>query len=71
MNMYIINELKRKWWQIALVGIVCAIAIMITRTILVKPVMVHGPINASVIFALDDQTPNLVVKPETQIKGGP
>lgn len=69
MNMYIMNEIKRKWWQIVLIGVICAIAIIFCRTILVKPKMVHGPINASVIFALDDQTPNLVVKPETQIKG--
>ena len=45
MNTYILNDLKRKWWQIVLVGILCAIVIIVSRTVLVKPIMVHGPIN--------------------------
>ena len=52
MNTYILNDLKRKWWQIVLVGILCAIVIIVSRTVLVKPIMVHGPINASVIFTV-------------------
>ena len=69
MNTYILNDLKRKWWQIALVGILCAIVIIVSRTILVKPTMVHGPINASVIFTVDNKNSNGIVKDDLHLKG--
>jgi hypothetical protein len=69
MNTYILNDLKRKWWQIALVGIICAIFIMVSRIVLVKPTMVHGPINASVIFTVDNKTPNVMVKEDLRLRG--
>lgn len=69
MNTYILNDLKRKWWQIALVGILCAIVIIVSRTVLVKPTMVHGPINASVIFTVDNKTPNAMVKEDLHLRG--
>ena len=50
MNTYIVNEIRKKWWQIILIGIICAIVIIISRTVISKPVMVHGPINTSIIF---------------------
>ena len=69
MNTYILNDLKRKWWQIALVGILCAIVIIVSRTVLVKPTMVHGPINASVIFTVDNKTPDTIVKDDLHLRG--
>ena len=69
MNTYILNDLKRKWWQIALVGILCAIVIIVSRTVLVKPIMVHGPINASVIFTVDNKTPDTIVKDDLHLRG--
>lgn len=69
MNTYILNDFKRKWWQIALVGILCAIVIIVSRTILVKPTMVHGPINASVIFTVDNKNSNGIVKDDLHLKG--
>ena len=69
MNTYILNDLKRKWWQIAIVGILCAIVIIVFRTILVKPTMVHGPINASVIFTIDNKTQNVMVKDHLHLRG--
>lgn len=69
MNTYILNDLKRKWWQIAIVGILCAIVIIVFRTILVKPTMVHGPINASVIFTVDNKTQNVMVKDDLHLRG--
>ena len=69
MNTYILNDLKRKWWQIVLVGILCAIVIIVSRTVLVKPIMVHGPINASVIFTVDNKTPDTIVKDDLHLRG--
>lgn len=69
MNTYILNDLKRKWWQIALVGIICAAIIIVSRTVLIKPTMVHGPINASIIFTVDNKMPNVMVKDELHLRG--
>lgn len=69
MNIYIVNEIRKKWWQIVLTGIICAIVIIISRTVISKPVMVHGPINASIIFVLDDKTPNGIIIKPLQLKG--
>lgn len=69
MNTYILNDLKRKWWQIALVGIICAAIIIVSRTVLVKPTMVHGPINASIIFTVDNKMPNAMVKDDLHLRG--
>ena len=69
MNTYILNDLKRKWWQIALVGIICAAIIIVSRTVLVKPTMVHGPINASIIFTVDNKMPNVMVKDDLHLRG--
>lgn len=69
MNTYILNDLKRKWWQIALVGIICAAIIIVSRTVLVKPTMVHGPINASIIFTVDNKTQNVMVKDDLHLRG--
>ncbi len=53
MNLIILNEIKKKWVSIFISGIVVALLIIGLRVELKQPVMVHGPIKASVLLSLD------------------
>lgn len=53
MNVIILKEIKKKWWLIVLLAIISAAIITVSRTVLVKPVMIGQPVKISSLVSFD------------------